>query len=746
VTVSGTGVTASTVSLTSVTSMTATFTISAGAAAGARNVTVTTAGGTTGAVAFTVTGTTDTISPTPGNSGTLTSAGVSATALTLNWTKASDNVSAQSALQYEVRRSTSNNISTVANAEANGIVAKPYTTDIASANVTGLTSSTSYYFTVIVKDAAGNKAVYGVANATTQTMSDLSPPTVTIVVPYDGDIVKGPAVSIFASATDDVAVRSVWFTLDGAPLGATLTSPPYTITWNTTLVPDGPHTLAANAEDTFGRRATPHSIDLRVGNLTTTYAIPAGGGQSFTVNGSSDPESSVAHARIVGDTNSPTGVAIIDYQTGGTGTPALAAEAENNSVLLSQAGAAAIVETRSGMFHVDIGPTINTGVAIANESSSLATINYSLTDAQGTTVKQGTLALSASKQVSGFLNAPPYNAPMGFTGTFSFTSDVPIAVIATRNFTNERNEFLFSTQPVATTVPTVDPLLPMFADGGGWKTRIILTNESSSPMAGNLEFFGQGSPTAAATPLTLTVNGQTGVIFPYSIPPHSMARLDTQGLTSDATTSGSVRITSTVLNPLGTNSPNAFAILSYKTNNVTVTESSVFAVPTGSNFQMFVEAVAGKEKITSGIAVANASATETSVLLELTKLDGTSAGDPQTFSLAGKGQISKFIDEFFPTLPGNFRGILRITSTAPIGVVDLRGRYNSRDEFLVTTMPPVNQSVPVGGAIVFPHLVSGGGYTSQIILFGQPAGSAVGGLSFTSTNGTRIEGAAPTTP
>jgi hypothetical protein len=54
VAVSGTGVTASNVTVVSGTSITATFTIGGGAATGARNVTVTTAGGTTGAQTFTV--------------------------------------------------------------------------------------------------------------------------------------------------------------------------------------------------------------------------------------------------------------------------------------------------------------------------------------------------------------------------------------------------------------------------------------------------------------------------------------------------------------------------------------------------------------------------------------------------------------------------------------------------------------------------------------------------------------------
>src|SRR4029077_15608996 len=96
----------------------------------------------------------DTTVPAPGNAGAITTANVATMSLTLNWTKATDDVSAQSALQYEVRRSSTNNLDTVANAEANGTLVLSYTTDIATANVTGLSPATGYYFNVIVKDAA----------------------------------------------------------------------------------------------------------------------------------------------------------------------------------------------------------------------------------------------------------------------------------------------------------------------------------------------------------------------------------------------------------------------------------------------------------------------------------------------------------------------------------------------------------------------------------------------------------------
>src|SRR5206468_2870279 len=72
----------------------------------------------------------DTTSPTPGNSGTITTSSVAISTLTLNWTKGTDDTSAPAALQYEVRRSSSNNLGTVVNAEASCAIAQAYTTDI----------------------------------------------------------------------------------------------------------------------------------------------------------------------------------------------------------------------------------------------------------------------------------------------------------------------------------------------------------------------------------------------------------------------------------------------------------------------------------------------------------------------------------------------------------------------------------------------------------------------------------------
>ncbi len=109
----------------------------------------------------------DTTAPVPGNSGTLTFTSVTDTSIRVNWSKATDDSAAQTSLQYEVRRSLSNNIANLTTAEANGTIALAYTTDINTANVTGLTPFTTYYFNVIVKDVNTNKAVYTMNNQIT---------------------------------------------------------------------------------------------------------------------------------------------------------------------------------------------------------------------------------------------------------------------------------------------------------------------------------------------------------------------------------------------------------------------------------------------------------------------------------------------------------------------------------------------------------------------------------------------------
>jgi hypothetical protein len=94
---------------------------------------------------------------------------------------------------------------------------------------------------------------------------DTTPPTVNLTNPTAGQTVSGTA-SVAANAADNVAVAKVQFLLDGNPLGAPVTSSPYAISWDTTSVSNGTHTLSAVATDTSGNTATAANVPVTVSN------------------------------------------------------------------------------------------------------------------------------------------------------------------------------------------------------------------------------------------------------------------------------------------------------------------------------------------------------------------------------------------------------------------------------------------------------------------------------------------------
>ena len=139
------------------------------------------------------------------------------------------------------------------------------------------------------------------------------------------------------------------------------------------------------------------------------------------------------------------------------------------------------------------------------------------------------------------------------------------------------------------------------------------------------------------------------------------------------------------------------------------------------------------------MAISNPSPTATVVNIEMTRMDGTPIGVVQSVSVPAGGQISKFINEIFPQLGASFQGIARLTSVSPIAVAALRGRYNERREFLITTTPPLDEAITQPSQLVFPHIVSGLGYSTQIIVFGRAGSSR---LYLFSQDGTQRPGSA----
>jgi hypothetical protein len=231
----------------------------------------------------------------------------------------------------------------------------------------------------------------------------------------------------------------------------------------------------------------------------------------------------------------------------------------------------------------------------------------------------------------------------------------------------------------------------------------------------------------------VTILPNTNSSFPYSIPAGSSQKFVTAGNAGSATipASGSVAVAPSG----GGATPVALVVFSYKPGSVTVSEAGV-PVNSGTALRSYVE-TAQTGNIATGLAIANISTAAETVTLELSDLNGASVGSASV-NLPASGQTAKFLSELFPSLPATFKGVLRITTAGSgISVVGLRTRTNERGDFLITTTPPSDEAgTPTSADLLFPHLVNGGGYTTQFILFSGTAGqTSNGALHFFTQSG-----------
>jgi hypothetical protein len=95
---------------------------------------------------------------------------------------------------------------------------------------------------------------------------DTTPPTVSMTAPSGGATVSGSSVAVSANASDNVGIAGVQFKLDGSNLQAEDTSSPYSITWDSTSVSNGSHTLTSVARDAAGNTTTSSGVTVTVSN------------------------------------------------------------------------------------------------------------------------------------------------------------------------------------------------------------------------------------------------------------------------------------------------------------------------------------------------------------------------------------------------------------------------------------------------------------------------------------------------
>jgi Domain of unknown function (DUF1929)/Bacterial Ig domain len=97
------------------------------------------------------------------------------------------------------------------------------------------------------------------------------PPVINLTAPSAGQV-SGKAVTVAATASDPTGITYVQFTVDGSPIGAPLSSTPYSITWDSTTVANGAHNLGATARNGAGLSANATPVTVVVSN--TVAASP----------------------------------------------------------------------------------------------------------------------------------------------------------------------------------------------------------------------------------------------------------------------------------------------------------------------------------------------------------------------------------------------------------------------------------------------------------------------------------------
>jgi hypothetical protein len=449
-----------------------------------------------------------------------------------------------------------------------------------------------------------------------------------------------------------------------------------------------------------------------------SFALPDLGGISLNADGSGSVTAGYATIQPDSGKTAPSGVAVIGFR--------------RDNVLVDEFSIPAGLSLQNGRIYAEVGGSIDTGIAIANPNNQTATISFRFTDSNGNDVDFGTMVIAANTQLTAFLDQAPFSSG-NIQGTFTFSSNVPVAGVGLRLFTNERGDPLFTTLPVldmSITPGNAPAVLPQFIDANGSTTQVVLVNPGNTTITGNMQFRDQNGQA-----VTVTANGQTGSTFPYSIPKGSSFKLLTAGTGSS---SGSIQVTPDT----GNTTPMSQAILSYKSGGITTSSSSTW-FDSGVALRTFVEAAGSfgdSGSMEDGVAITNVSSSPSTFTFSLSGLDGVSQGSP-SLEIAANGQAAVFLRDIFPSLPTSFQGVLRITASGSLmSVAGLRGRYNERGDFLLTSAPPVNElMVATSATTLFPHFANGGGFTAEFNLFSGSAGQATSGhLRFYKQDGSPV--------
>jgi hypothetical protein len=244
------------------------------------------------------------------------------------------------------------------------------------------------------------------------------------------------------------------------------------------------------------------SIQFSASLPQASYTLPARSSFKLKTSGAGGT-TTAGYVQIVpgAGSNSPIGVGVFSFS--------------NNGVTVSETGIPSVSTSNAFRLYAEVSGvagqigSIQTGVAIANPSSTAVPVMFELTNLSGSsTGLTGSATVPANGQISLFLSKIQgfSSLPNPFKGVLrvSTSSAAGISVTGIRGRYNERGDFLFTTtqatdesRPAANT----ELFFPYFANGAGYTTQFILFNGSADQSSsGSLRFVAQ-----SGQPVSLTV-------------------------------------------------------------------------------------------------------------------------------------------------------------------------------------------------------------------------------------------------
>src|SRR4051794_17044334 len=306
-------------------------------------------------------------------------------------------------------------------------------------------------FSYEIRDAAAENAI-GVIRVTVT--ADVAAPTVSLNAPASGAIVSS-SVALIATAADNVGVAGVTFLDGGAPIGSEVLAAPFQITWQTTLVSDGAHTLTAVARDAAGNTATSTPVTVTVRNFATVPAI-------IGLTQANAQAAIIAAGLTVGTINSVNAAAPVGQVVGQS--PGVGASVAPNSAVA---------------FTLSLGPAL---VSVPNVVGLLQPDGQAAITGAGLTLGAVTTANSATVAAGAIISQTPLGG-----ATVAPSNAVSIVV---------------SSGPRPLAVPTVDKMV--FSEGLGKRTTAAF---STTAPGETLVAFAASDGPAAPNSQTLTISG-----------------------------------------------------------------------------------------------------------------------------------------------------------------------------------------------------------------------------------------------